>query len=59
MFESNSEKPWDEFKWENFLQEQERRTEKYMELNEQYRDHPDRDEKIGRASCRERVSPYV
>lgn len=48
MFESNSEKPWDEFKWENFLQEQERRTEKYMELNEQYRDHPDRDEIIAK-----------
>lgn len=48
MSEQNSEKPWDEFKWERFLQEQERRTEKYMELNDQYRDHPNRDEIIAK-----------
>lgn len=48
MSEPHPEKPWDEFKWERFLQEQERRTEKYMELNDQYRDHPNRDEIIAK-----------
>ena len=46
MSDSHSEKAWDEFKWERFLQEQERRTEKYIELLEKYIDHPQRDEII-------------
>ena len=43
-----SDKIWDEHDWERFLQEQERRTEKYMELLEKYLDHPQRDELIAR-----------
>lgn len=39
---------WDEFRWERFLQEQERNTEKYFELMEKYLDDPDRDQKIAR-----------
>jgi hypothetical protein len=39
---------WDEYDWERFLQQQERRTEKYMELIEKYVDHPDRDSIIAR-----------
>jgi hypothetical protein len=46
MSDSHFEKAWDEFKWERFLQEQERRTEKYIELLEKYIDHPQRDEII-------------
>jgi len=42
------EKVWDEYDWERFLQEQERRTEKYMELIEKYMNHPDRDAIIAR-----------
>ncbi len=43
MPEENADKAWDEYDWERFLQEQERRTEKYMGLLEKYMDHPDRD----------------
>ena len=43
-----SDKTWDEYDWERFLQEQELRTEKYMELLEKYMDHPQRDEIIAR-----------
>jgi hypothetical protein len=46
MSDSHSENAWDEFRWERFLQDQERRTEKYMELLEKYMDHPQRDEII-------------
>lgn len=42
------DKRWDEYDWERFLQEQERRTEKYLELIEKYMNHPDRDEIIAR-----------
>lgn len=48
MSDSYSENAWDEFRWERFLQDQERRTEKYMELLETYMDHPERDEIIAR-----------
>jgi hypothetical protein len=48
MSDSYSENAWDEFRWERFLQDQERRTEKYMELLDQYMDHPERDEIIAR-----------
>jgi hypothetical protein len=40
------EEAWDEYTWERFLQEQDRNTEKYFQLLEQYMDHPDRDEII-------------
>ncbi len=43
------EKTWDEYDWERFLQEQDRKTEQYMELLEQYIDNPERDEIIAKA----------
>lgn len=48
MPEENTDKSWDEYDWERFLQEQERRTEKYMGLLEKYMDHPERDGIIAR-----------
>jgi hypothetical protein len=39
---------WDEYDWERFLQHQDQRTEKYMELLEKYIDDPNRDEIIAR-----------
>jgi hypothetical protein len=39
---------WDEYDWERFLQQQDQRTEKYMELLEKYIDDPSRDEIIAR-----------
>jgi hypothetical protein len=43
-----SERMWDEHDWERFMREQDRRTDKYMELMEKYLDHPDRDRIIAR-----------
>lgn len=42
------EPPWDEHDWERFLQQQDRKTEQYMELLEEYIDDPDRDRIIAR-----------
>src|SRR5829696_2463953 len=42
------DKIWDEYDWERFLQQQDRKTEKYMELLEKYIDHPERDQIIAR-----------
>ena len=42
----NPEKRWDEYDWERFLQQQDRKTERYMELLEKYLDDPDRDQLI-------------
>ena len=42
------EKIWDEYDWERFLQQQDRKTERYMELLEKYVDDPDRDQIIAR-----------
>lgn len=42
------EKVWDEYDWERFLQQQDRKTERYMELLEKYIDDPDRDQIIAR-----------
>src|ERR1043166_3138118 len=39
---------WDEYDWERFLQQQDQRTEKYMELLEKYIHDPNRDEIIAR-----------
>lgn len=39
---------WDEYQWERFLQEQDRNTEKYFGLLEEFVDHPERDELIAR-----------
>lgn len=40
------EQIWDEYDWERFLQQQDRKTEKYMELLEKYIDDPNRDQLI-------------
>src|SRR3954470_6254935 len=45
-FEDNPERIWDEYDWERFLQQQDHKTEKYMELLETYLDHPQRDQII-------------
>lgn len=42
------ERAWDEYEWERFLQQQDRKTERYMELLERYIDDPKRDEIIAR-----------
>lgn len=39
---------WDEYQWERFLQQQDRKTEQYFQLFEKYERHPDRDEIIAR-----------
>lgn len=39
---------WDEYDWERFLQQQDRKTERYMDLLEKYLDHPERDQIIAR-----------
>lgn len=46
MPDDSSDKIWDEYEWERFLQQQELRTEKYMDLLEKYINHPQRDELI-------------
>src|SRR4051812_15722549 len=46
--EHQPDKVWDEYDWERFLQQQDRKTEKYMELLEKYLDHPERDQIIAR-----------
>jgi hypothetical protein len=43
-----SEQIWDEYDWERFLQQQDRKTERYMELLEIYLDDPNRDQIIAR-----------
>jgi hypothetical protein len=42
------ERLWDEYDWERFLQQQDGKTEKYMQLLETYLDDPRRDEIIAR-----------
>ena len=42
------EKIWDEYDWERFLQQQDRKTERYMELLEKHIDDPNRDQIIAR-----------
>lgn len=46
--DNHPEKIWDEYDWERFLQEQDRKTEKYMELLERFIDDPNRDQIIAR-----------
>jgi hypothetical protein len=41
-------RPWDEYEWEAFLQEQDELTERYMELEARYRDLPDAEDRIAR-----------
>ena len=40
------EQAWDEYDWERFLQQQDHKTERYMELLEKYLDDPQRDQII-------------
>src|SRR5438874_5825012 len=47
-YEGGSERMWDEYDWERFLQEQDQKTEKYMQLVDTYLDDPQRDEIIAR-----------
>src|SRR5881398_2074079 len=47
-YEGESERIWDEYEWERFLQQQDGKTEKYMQLLETYLVDPDRDEFIAR-----------
>ncbi len=46
--DNEPEKVWDEYDWERFLQQQDRKTEQYLELLEKYIDDPDRDQIIAR-----------
>lgn len=48
MADYEGERIWDEYQWERFLQQQDQKTEKYMELLEKYLDDPHRDEIIAR-----------
>jgi hypothetical protein len=45
-FDHEPERAWDEYDWERFLQQQDHKTEKYMELLEKYLDDPQRDQII-------------
>ncbi len=47
-YDREPERAWDEYDWERFLQQQDQKTEKYMELLEKYIDDPQRDEIIAR-----------
>src|ERR1700757_5446384 len=47
-FDHQPEGTWDEYDWERFLQQQDYKTEKYMELLEKYLDDPNRDQIIAR-----------
>src|SRR5213596_2704365 len=47
-YDGESEQMWDEYDWERFLQQQDHKTEKYMQLLETYLDDPQRDEIIAR-----------
>lgn len=45
-YEPEDGRAWSEYDWERFLQQQDKRTEKYMDLLEKYVDHPQRDQII-------------
>ena len=47
-FDHEPERAWDEYDWERFLQQQDHKKEKYMELLEKYLDDPNRDQIIAR-----------
>jgi len=47
-YDPEPDRVWDEYEWERFLQQQDHKTEKYMELLEKYLDHPQRDQIIAR-----------
>jgi hypothetical protein len=45
-FYDEPDRAWDEYDWERFLQQQDSKTERYMELFEKYIDDPNRDQII-------------
>jgi hypothetical protein len=47
-FFEEPERAWDEYDWERFLQQQDHKTERYMELFEKYIDDPNRDQIIAK-----------
>ncbi|MDQ6622581.1 MAG: hypothetical protein M3Y86_03740 [Verrucomicrobiota bacterium] len=47
-YDHEPDRAWNEYDWERFLQQQDQKTEKYMELLEKYLDHPQRDQIIAR-----------
>src|SRR5437764_13374722 len=47
-YEGESEPMWDEYDWERFLQQQDHKTEQYMQLLEKYLDDPQCDQIIAR-----------
>ncbi len=47
-YDHEPDRAWDEYDWERFLQQQDHKTEKYMELLERYLDDPQRDQIIAR-----------
>ena len=47
-YDHEPDRTWDEYDWERFLQQQDHKTEKYMELLEKYIDDPQRDQIIAR-----------
>lgn len=47
-YDHEPDRAWDEYEWERFLQQQDHKTEKYMQLLEKYLDHPQRDQIIAR-----------
>jgi hypothetical protein len=46
--EPEKDKEWNEFDYEKFLRETDARTDKYGELMDKYRDHPDRDRLVAK-----------
>ena len=48
LYNPEDDKPMDEFAWERFMKESDKRTDKYGELLEKYMDHPDRDQIVAR-----------
>ena len=47
-YDPGDEAPMDEFAWEKFMKEADRRTDKYGELLDKYKDHPDRERIVAR-----------
>lgn len=47
-YEPEDETPMDEFAWEKFLKAGDRRTDKYGELLDKYKDHPDQERIVAR-----------
>ncbi len=40
----NDDETWDEFEWEQFMQEQDRKTDRFMELMDRYKDDPNKED---------------